>query len=380
VVQWSERIAEHLRRESEEHPNRTDGVRRDEPVDREPYSVRQLFKALNALEQFRSSWSVKLAIRPSLLLVGEAGSGKTHLFCDVANARTQAGLPSIVILGEQLDRGEFWHQVVTRLGLDCTRDEFLGALDSAGESVGARSLVFVDALNEATEVRWLSELPAMLTALERYPFVGLGVSCRSTYERAVIPPTLLSERGLVRVEHDGFAPRLFEALAAFCRHYGLETLNAPPLNPEFENPLFLKLFCKGLQLRGLIRPPRGHNGFRRVFSFLINAVNEKLARSDELDFPESERLVQRAVDVIADEMVRAGRYFTPLPNAKALLEALLPRESQGYSRTLLRRLLAEGILAEDQFWQDGHEQPLAVVRFGYERMADYHRMRKLSSV
>jgi hypothetical protein len=35
---------------------------------------------------------------------------------------------------------------------------------------------------------------------------------------------------------------MFEALEAFFRHYRIEAMNVPPLDPEFQNPLFLKLF------------------------------------------------------------------------------------------------------------------------------------------
>jgi len=75
-----------------------------------------------------------LANVPALLLVGDAGTGKTHLFCDVADQRLKRGLPTVVLLGEQFNNDEPWSQIIKLLGLSCSRkEELLGALESAGQ-------------------------------------------------------------------------------------------------------------------------------------------------------------------------------------------------------------------------------------------------------
>lgn len=341
------------------------------------YAFRQYRSALDGLVDYLGITSAELAGVPALLLAGEAGSGKTHLLCDVAVQRARCGFPSVVVLGQQLERGEIWSQIVARLGLSCTRDEFLGALDAAGEASGSRAVLFLDAINEAVDVKWRDELPTVLEVLSRYPNIGLVVSCRTTYERLLVRENLIENGRLSRIEHDGFAPRLFESLAAFCARYGIETLNAPPLDPEFQNPLFLKLFCQGLRNRGLTRPPKGHTGFQRIFSFLLDSVNDKLAGPTELDFPSTEPVVRRAVDAVADAMLASGRYDLPLSEADSLLGQMLPRPGHGYSRSLLRKLVAEGILTEDFVWRHDREDAEAVIRFGYERLADHQLARRL---
>ena len=40
-------------------------------------------------------------------------------------------------------------------------------------------------------------------------------------------------------------------MAAFFKHYKSEGFDTPPLTPEFENPVFLKLVCEWLHRRGL---------------------------------------------------------------------------------------------------------------------------------
>lgn len=333
------------------------------------YFLDNYMTAIKKVEDFLDYSSVELALRPAMLLTGEAGNGKTHLLCDVARLRIAAGLPTIVVLGQQLDRGDVWTQIVQRLGLRCTRDEFLGALEAVAETVSGRALILIDAINEASEIDWQTELPAMLALISRYARIGIAVSCRTTYERQLVRHDLVPSR-LTRIEHDGFASRLFEALAAFCSYYGIETLNAPPLNPEFENPLFLKLFCLGLKNHGLRRPPKGHHGLQRIFSFFLESVNEKLHQQVELDFPADEPVVQRAVGEIADAMLTARRYALPRWQAQNLLDSILPRSGAGYSKSLLKKLIDEGILTDDLHWPDDGDSPEHIVRFGYERMAD----------
>lgn len=348
----------------------------DRPFEYEQHALQQYRSAIDEVNDLLDAASAELAGRPAMLLAGQAGNGKTHLLCDVAKHRIGAGLPTLIFLGQQFGRGDVWTQIVQRLGLRCTRDEPLGALESAAEAADGRALIFIDALNEAPDVDWRNEVPPFLEVLSRHPLVGIAVSCRTSYERQLVREELLPER-LSRVEHDGFAPRLFEAISAFCRFYHIETLNAPPLNPEFENPLFLKLFCQGLHNRGMSRPPKGHHGLQRIFSFLIDSVNEKLHHPTELDYPEDDRVIQRAVDEIADAMVDSGRYAIPRAKAQVILEKILPRPGQGYSRSLLKKLVAEGILADDNHMPEAGEPPEPIVRFGYERLADYQLARRL---
>jgi hypothetical protein len=340
------------------------------------YALDNFLTSIREIEEFSESSPSEVAGRPAMLLTGEAGSGKTHLLCDVARLRVDAKLPTIVVLGQQLGRSDVWRQILERLGLRCTRDEFLGALESIAEAKNCRALILIDAINEATEIDWLIDLPPMLEVISRYPRLGVAVSCRSTYTGELVRNDLIPGK-LSHIEHDGFASRHFEALTLFCRYYGIETLNAVPLDPEFENPLFLKLYCQGLKNRGLSRPPTGHHGLHRIFSFLLESVNEKLQKRTELDYPSDDPIVQRAVDAIADAMLEAGRYALPREQANKLLDSILPRLDKGYSGSLLRKLIGEGILADNHYRSDEAESPVHIIVFGYERLADYQIARRL---
>jgi hypothetical protein len=56
------------------------------------------------------------------------------------------------------------------------------------------------------------------------------------------------------------------------------------LHPEFQNPLFLKLFCEGLEKRGLKQVPDGYQGISAIIENYLEGVEEKLEQPDELDY------------------------------------------------------------------------------------------------
>jgi hypothetical protein len=338
---------------------RIDGIR---------YQLNQLTRELHALQVFIRTDEAELANKPAMLLVGDAGKGKTHLLCDVAKHRNQLRLATLLFLGSQFALGEPWGQIIQLLGLKCTKDEFLGAMDAAAHARRARALIFIDALNEG-EARnlWSNHLAGWLNALTRYPNIGVVVSVRTSYENIVIPEGMCPKR-LVRIVHHGFAEHEFEATKTFFRHYRIERPSVPLLVPEFQNPLFLKLFCQGLNNRGMTRIPSGLHGITRIFQFFIESVNEKLAKPEHLDFDPSMRLVQKAVDALVAEMANLGQNWLRRDIANDKANALLRRES--YDKSLFRGLLMEGVIMEDR-WRTGPNEHSEVVRFAYERFSDH---------
>ena len=117
-------------------------------LDAERYYLGVLAGEARALESFSHTQEVLLANTPALLLVGTAGMGKTHLVCHVARTRATVDRPTILILSEQLGDGEPWSELVRALQLQCDADEFLGALNAAGQARGSRAFLVIDALNE----------------------------------------------------------------------------------------------------------------------------------------------------------------------------------------------------------------------------------------
>ena len=233
-----------------------------ERLSRIRYAVAQLREPLGTLASLLRSEAARLVVTPSLFLTGDPGTGKTHLLCDVARRRLDEGRPTVLVLGQQLGEGNPRTLVLDQLDLQgMSMEQFLAALNAAGEAAGTRAVLMIDAINEGRGLStWPAHLRPFVSEVARCKHVGLVVSCRSSYVPGMLsqgpaeatPETL----GFVEVEHPGFANHEWEASATFFEHWGLNVPDFPLLVPEYSNPLFLKLLCQSLSQAGERTLPR----------------------------------------------------------------------------------------------------------------------------
>ena len=322
--------------------------------------------SLNAIDQFCCSEKAQLSNTPALLLVGDAGTGKTHLFCRVAEERTERGLPTIPLLGEHFTgTSDPWDQILSLLGLDCERDSFLGALDAAGEASRCRTLILIDALNESRDpAMWKSHLPGMLKALEPYPWVGIAGSVRSCYEERVIPQNLSGEQ-VVRVKHYGFAG-YEEAIEAIFSKAGIVHPGAPALYPVFRNPLLLMLVVEGARNRKQ-KSLRGIEGITSAIDYYIDSVNDKLA--EDLDFDPKANVIKRGLLALAELMAKQNSEWLKREEAHRALDAV--HSSKKFDKSLFNQLISEGLLREGKMPVGSGGQICNSVHISYQLLSDH---------
>lgn len=301
-----------------------------------------------------------------LLLSGDAGTGKTHLLCDVASKRIAEDRPTILLMGQRFTSGDSpWTQILQHLDLSqISAKEFIGALEAAAQASGKRALLMIDALNEGTgRSIWPAHLAAFLKGVGRSEWMSVVLSVRKSYEERVVPAEVRAQ--CTRIEHSGFQDHEYDATKTFFAYYGLELPSTPLLAPEFGNPLFLKTLCLGLQGQGQRRLPRGTHGITAVLDLYWTAVNNKLA--DQLDFDRRLPLVRQALDAMAKAFAATKAHWLTLQDAKEVIDDLLPGRS--FEHSLFRALVAEGVLIEDVRLHDDSSQD--IVYIAYERFADH---------
>lgn len=346
-----------------------------EKPDRERYAEHTLFQLSDTLgeivEDIKSDrWNVVNSRR--LLVSGEAGVGKSHLFGDAVQYQIEREWPAILVLGSSLVEADPWTQIIAALGLQgWSTDDLLGALDAAGQAAGVRTVLFIDAINERHGIDlWAPRIAAFLQSIEGYPHVGLALSCRTTY-LPYIAPEDQSFHGLQRIEHRGFAGRP-DAANKYLDQRGIVRMAAPNLIPEFYNPLFLKTCCDFLEKDGRKELPRGLTGVTEIFGFYSEAVARAIEARLKLD--RRRNIVAQALTKLAAAFDDGYRGYTDVETAIAMLDKLLPSDGT-VEKSLLSQLESEGVVAIEPVLNDDGKLT-ETVRFTFERYSD-HRIATL---
>lgn len=353
-----------------EHKRKAEGK-----PDRERYTEHTLYQLSDTLgdiiEDIKSDrWNVVNSRR--LLISGEAGVGKSHLFGDVVQYQIEREWPAVLVLGSSLVEGDPWTQIIAALGLQgWETDDLLGALDAAGQAAGVRTVLFIDAINERHGIDlWAPRIAAFLQSIEGYPHLGLALSCRTTYIPYIAPEDQ-SFHGLQRIEHRGFSGRP-DAANKYLDQRGIVRMAAPNLIPEFYNPLFLKTCCDFLEKDGRKELPRGLTGVTEIFGFYSEAVVRSIEARLKLD--RRRNIVTQALTNLAAAFDDGYRGYTDVGAAIEIVDKLLPPDGT-VEKSLLSQLESEGVVAIEPV-QNDDGQLIETVRFTFERYSD-HRIATL---
>lgn len=308
---------------------------------------REILAKVKHLSRWLSAPHVRAAAHRTLVVSGPAGIGKTHGLCDAVRRRDELGRPSVLLTGRQFDSPRsVWESITGALGLgaDWSRDTLLDALDAAGTQ--HRVILFVDALDErVNRTRWRDELPEVVAAIRTRPNLALCVAVRDGYQGQ----TLREDLGLPCLIHPGFGADVFDACSSFFEHFELEPPVGPLLEPEYANPLFLKVLCQTLKARGLRSVPVGWTGASRVLGRLLSARDEELKSSKP---GTGSRTITRAMEALASALTNDGG--VPWNDADDLVNQCLPASQRG-SFDLLDHLIGIGLVqvipGEDDGWE-----------------------------
>lgn len=331
-------------------------------------ALRRLTSDLRGLSDFCGGIDATLASSGLLILSGEAGVGKTHLFCDIAQRRVQDGRPTVLLLGEQFTTSEDpWTQTLNLLGFrNVTAGEFIGALEAAAQVAEERVLVMIDALNEGQgRDLWHGHVYPFVSQLRESDWIAVALSIRTSYEEAILPSHVREKAG--KITHEGFRNVEYDAAQQYFDHYGIEYPSSPILAPEFQNPLFLKILCEGFNEPGdkVSTLPRGVRGITNVFDRFLNTINERLAH--RLAYPKRRNYVRSAVHELAREMTERRQDWLPVEDAVRATEKV---PIQHLESSLYDNLVSEGVLSEERRLAAEQEFD-EVAKFAYERLSDH---------
>ena len=269
----------------------------------------------------------------TLLVVGPAGSGKSHLLATAVLEARKRGQPAIIVLGEHfLTSNEPWTQLIVKVGWEGTVTEFLSVMSTLAEISGRPALLCIDALNESAERSlWRTHLNSFTKHIEPFPNIRLLVSCRSDFVHITLPEVIAkrTDHSWAVIEHIGFGGDLFEAVAMYFSGYGIETNHFPPLLEEFQNPLFLKTFCEAFENSRL---PGGPITLDMVMKRRLSKVCEKLVK--DIDCPEE--VTRKAIGLVVEAVEENHGRAVPKDDFRMKVDALF--HGSGEFKSLYRHL------------------------------------------
>jgi len=328
--------------------------------------VRNAVTACRDLRDWLQSPAGSLAFARAFVLTGAAGSGKTHGICDAAHQRFGEGLLICVTFGHTFcSEPDPWTGLLGSLGLPIAlgRDGLLDALNAAAEASGSLLILCIDALNETRPLRyWRNRLSAIVEAVQRRPCLRLCVTCRTSF----VPYCLPVGVGMPVIEHQGFAGVERLACQAFFQHYNLKPPITPILQPEFSNPLYLKLVCETLRSRDLDRIPAGWRGLAPVIRAFLDEKERQFAADYETNV--SANMVTGSLRAIARAVADSGGSSVPWSRAQQVISEARP---QARDLPVVEWLVRADLLIEDA---PGTSDPLGdegTVRPAFERLGDF---------
>ena len=185
----------------------------------------------------------------TLILKGDAGSGKSQLLAVAAEKLVQAKRGIILLLGTNYINDHILSvQTSEILGANLSLDAILYKLEAIAIQNNTYSYFFIDAINESTYKNvWKTGFHALLAKLSHFSHIKFVVSVRTGYEKLVFDEATrdaISGGSLACLVHMGFREETIDATLTFLNHYGIPFLPSYFLQAEMTNPLFLTLFCK----------------------------------------------------------------------------------------------------------------------------------------
>ncbi|MDR0912574.1 MAG: hypothetical protein LBM96_08265 [Methanobrevibacter sp.] len=305
----------------------------------------QLENIIDKLKKFLID-NINLTNNPFLLITGEAGVGKSFLFGNVAEKRNNNNEYTIFLMGHQFSiERNIETTIINELGLQnkCNFDEFLDVLECKAQINKSRVLILIDAINEGKGLKVWNEQNniGFINKISKRKWLSCAISIRDGYLDDL--ENNFKDKFTIK-EHTGFQDNLFDAQKQFFNHYKIQIPNTPLLKPEFNNSLFLKLFCETLNNEDRNTIPDGMQGITKIINSYIDSLNEKLAK--KLDFTKEIKeinLIKKILNIIINCKLENDEVDLNLERTLKLVNKTL-NEYDIHKPEFLTYLIDEGIL------------------------------------
>ncbi|WP_300673400.1 AVAST type 2 anti-phage system protein Avs2 [Desulfoluna sp.] len=344
--------------------------RSDRPIS-ELNDIGEFKSEISILYSTLSSQVFDLVNNPVLVLEGEAGIGKSHMIGDVVTKRIASDYQSIFLLGQHFVTDEDpWTQIFKRLQINITAPVFLSEINDFAKSHEKRIIFFVDAINEGRgKFVWPSFVSSFISEFNKYSNLGVVLTIRSSYKKLIFPEKKNLDLSIVQHTVLGFRNVEYEASNLFFDNYKIERPSVPLLHREFQNPLFLKLFCEAITKSKSHKIPDGLQGISAIIEFYINSINDVLSKPLRCHYSNNINLVKRSINSIVSHRAKhpEKKYIT-YEKAYDIVDDTVERYTS--KKGFIDELITEGVLSKNVFWSSPTECEEGIY-LTYERFEDH---------
>ncbi|MCW3107981.1 MAG: hypothetical protein JWQ09_2487, partial [Segetibacter sp.] len=342
--------------------------------------VRDLEKVIFPVLSLIRNKNFELIENNRLFFLGEWGSGKTHLLCDISKNRISRNLPTLFLLAHRLpQKVDPLTAVCQSTKLATTPKKLLKELNDLGKATKTRSLLIIDGINEADRAVWKKNIPKILSLIDSYKNVGLILSCRTPFDRFLL--TKPYKNKFVNLFHSGFQEIEFDAQRVFFKYYKIPNPHIPLLTPEFSRPLFLKILCSTFsgqtsttKSRWINEIASGQKSMTKLFEDFVCQIGLKIETNFGLAHKTCWKILKGAqassgeVMGIAVSMANQIKdYIDPKESLRIIKE--LSGKTKAESHEIFKQMITEGLVVEDTIW-DGLTQK-NIIRLPYQRFSDH---------
>ena len=288
-----------------------------------------------------------------LCIIGDAGTGKTHLLCKYAAEYCKRSQVYLFFGSDFKNELDAWENILNKLQLT---EEELAELNNLLKSKNRRGLIIIDGLNEGVgESYWKDQLSILTQKLESFPYIRLIVSIRSGAESIILDNSNLAEYYLY-----GYTNHI-KAMETYFNEFGLpNSLVSQYSNIGlFKNPLFLYIFC--IAYNYMPYEYRNRLTHWQVYRWYLNARNRNIANCIDED-PFCDVTFRYLIDVAT---IMVDKYLCgdcKRSDAKETSDIFSPHK--GWEKSILNACLKENLLMAS--YQDDLE-----IKFGFDNIGDF---------
>lgn len=333
-------------------------------------TYRNLKNEIDTASNLLGSKSYHLLTKPYLLVLGDAGSGKSHLLADEINNHISDQEIGFFIPGQNISSPlKVETDILTFLDVqNMSFGDWLGTVSSSAMATGKPAIIAIDAINESENAqKWVEALPSLLVQIQRFPNIALVISCRTDYRMLCLPNDIST---FTQVNHYGFAENVGKAAKKYLDKHGIARPSVPifGLENQFANPLFLSTCVKALKNNGITVFPGDLDSLPNLLEYWIESVENNLIRKGYERIDKSDGKLIKAIQVIANEMAINLKDYIPFDDAKRICEKVVDLGKPAKQTDLLiNKLISEGVLIDRINFDDQSRE----VAFTFQKFSDY---------